>query len=86
MRLRPYNARSYPMPRATMPDKDLYPCPLRSAAAQTNQVVEVLQPAVGLPGTGSIEDFIGLLAGQADRVATIDEINEAVSDGWAGMQ
>ncbi|MDO5055701.1 MAG: AbrB/MazE/SpoVT family DNA-binding domain-containing protein [Lautropia sp.] len=36
--------------------------------------------------TGSIEDFIGLLAGQTDKVATIDEINEAISDSWAGMR
>lgn len=36
--------------------------------------------------TGSIEDFIGLLADQTDKVATIDEINEAISDSWAGMR
>lgn len=37
------------------------------------------------PG-GSIEDFIGLLAGQTDKVATIEEINDAIADGWAGMR
>lgn len=42
--------------------------------------IKAAQPA------GSIEDFIGLLAGQTDKVATIDEINEAVSDGWAGVR
>ena len=34
--------------------------------------------------TGSITDFLGSLAGKTDRVATIDEINEAIEAGWAG--
>jgi AbrB family looped-hinge helix DNA binding protein len=36
--------------------------------------------------TGSIDDFIGFLAGKSDKVATIEEINEAASDGWAGIE
>jgi len=34
--------------------------------------------------TGSIERFIGCLAGKTDKVATIEEINEAAAAGWAG--
>lgn len=33
--------------------------------------------------TGTIEDFIGSLAGKTTKVATIEEINEAASRGWA---
>jgi len=35
---------------------------------------------------GSIEDFIGCLAGKTKVVATIDEINEAAARGWAGLK
>jgi bifunctional DNA-binding transcriptional regulator/antitoxin component of YhaV-PrlF toxin-antitoxin module len=35
--------------------------------------------------TGSIHDFIGLLAGKTKRVATIEEMNEAAAQGWAGI-
>ena len=35
------------------------------------------------PG-GTIDDFVGLLAGKTKKVATIDEINEATAAGWAG--
>jgi bifunctional DNA-binding transcriptional regulator/antitoxin component of YhaV-PrlF toxin-antitoxin module len=35
--------------------------------------------------TGSIHDFIGLLAGKTRKVATIEEINEAAAQGWAGI-
>ncbi len=34
--------------------------------------------------TGKIEDFIGRLAGKTKKVATIEEINEAAANGWAG--
>ncbi len=37
------------------------------------------------PG-GTIEGFIGLLAGRTKKVATIDEINEATAQGWAGKK
>jgi AbrB family looped-hinge helix DNA binding protein len=33
---------------------------------------------------GTIDDFIGLLAGKTSKVATIEEINEAAAEGWAG--
>ena len=35
---------------------------------------------------GSIDDFIGYLAGNTDKVATIEEMNEAIADGWAGKR
>jgi hypothetical protein len=34
--------------------------------------------------TGKIQDFFGVLAGQTKKVATIEEINQAAADGWAG--
>ncbi|HEV2135187.1 MAG TPA: hypothetical protein VGR47_13215 [Terracidiphilus sp.] len=36
--------------------------------------------------TGSIKDFIGMLAGETKKVATIEEINEAAAKGWAGLR
>lgn len=33
---------------------------------------------------GSIEGFLGLLAGKARKAATLDEINEVAAQGWAG--
>jgi antitoxin PrlF len=35
---------------------------------------------------GTIEGFIGLLAGKGGKVATLDEMDEAVAKGWAGQQ
>ncbi len=35
---------------------------------------------------GTIDGFIGLLAGKTNKVATLDEINEAVASGWAGQE
>ena len=34
--------------------------------------------------SGSIDAFLGLLAGKSNKVATLEEINQAASDGWAG--
>jgi len=34
----------------------------------------------------SINGFLGLLAGKTRKVATLDEINEAAADGWAGLE
>lgn len=34
---------------------------------------------------GAIEDFFGILAGKTDKVATIEEMNEAIAKGWAGL-
>jgi len=36
--------------------------------------------------SGTIEDFIGRLAGKTKKVATIEEINQAAADGWAGIR
>jgi len=36
--------------------------------------------------TGSIDSFLGLLAGKTPKVATIEEMNEAASAGWAGKK
>ena len=33
---------------------------------------------------GSIDAFIGLLAGRASKVATIDEMNDVIARGWTG--
>ncbi len=33
---------------------------------------------------GSIDGFVGLLAGRSSKVATIEEINTASEKGWAG--
>ena len=35
---------------------------------------------------GAIDGFIGLLAGRTKKVATIDEMNEAAAEGWAGKE
>lgn len=35
---------------------------------------------------GTIKDFVGLLAGKTKKVATIDEINQATAQGWAGKK
>lgn len=34
--------------------------------------------------TGTIDGFIGLLGGRTARVATVEEINDAAPQGWAG--
>jgi AbrB family looped-hinge helix DNA binding protein len=36
--------------------------------------------------SGTIEDFLGVLAGRTKKVATLDEINEAAAAGWAGTE
>jgi bifunctional DNA-binding transcriptional regulator/antitoxin component of YhaV-PrlF toxin-antitoxin module len=35
---------------------------------------------------GTIASFVGLLAGRTQKVATIEEINEAATHGWAQRQ
>jgi antitoxin PrlF len=34
--------------------------------------------------SGSIDGFVGLLAGKSDKIATLEEIAEAAEAGWAG--
>lgn len=36
--------------------------------------------------TASIDDFLGLLAGQTTKVATLEEIDAAAKAGWAGKK
>jgi len=43
-------------------------------------VLKAAQPA------GTIDGFLGLLAGRTQKIATIEEINEAVADAWAGKE
>ena len=43
-------------------------------------VIRAARPA------GSIDGFIGMLAGKTKKVATIEEINEAAAAGWAGIR
>lgn len=33
---------------------------------------------------GTIDGFLGLLSGKTDKIATIEEMNEAAASGWAG--
>ncbi len=35
---------------------------------------------------GTIEEFLGLLAGKTKKVATLEEINDAAATGWAGQK
>lgn len=35
---------------------------------------------------GTIAGFAGLLAGRTSKVATIEEINEAIAQGWADIK
>lgn len=36
--------------------------------------------------SGTIETFIGLLAGKSSKVATLEEIDAAAAAGWAGEE
>ncbi len=35
---------------------------------------------------GTIAGFVGMLAGRTQKVATIEEINAAATQGWAGKE
>lgn len=35
---------------------------------------------------GSVEDFIGMLKGKSKKVATLEEMQQAIADGWAGKR
>jgi len=35
---------------------------------------------------GKLDDFFGVLAGRTRKVATIEEVNEAATRGWAGKR
>ena len=34
---------------------------------------------------GDWKDVYGMLAGETDKVATIEEMNDAIRKGWAGL-
>ena len=36
--------------------------------------------------TGTIAGFVGLLAGRTTKIATLEEINEATAQAWAGKE
>jgi bifunctional DNA-binding transcriptional regulator/antitoxin component of YhaV-PrlF toxin-antitoxin module len=36
--------------------------------------------------SGTIDGFVGLLAGRTNKVASIEEINAAITQGWAGQE
>lgn len=36
--------------------------------------------------SGTINGFLGLLAGRTKKIATLEEINEAAASGWAGQK
>lgn len=36
--------------------------------------------------TGTMADFIGLLAGRTNKVATLEEMAAAAAEGWAGKE
>ena len=35
---------------------------------------------------GDISAFVGLLAGRSQKLATVEEMNEAIARGWAGQE
>lgn len=35
---------------------------------------------------GAIDQFVGVLAGRSGKVATIEEMNEAITEAWAGKK
>ena len=43
-------------------------------------VIQAARPA------GSIDGFVGLLAGRTSKVATLEEMDEAVAAAWAGQK
>jgi bifunctional DNA-binding transcriptional regulator/antitoxin component of YhaV-PrlF toxin-antitoxin module len=43
-------------------------------------IIKAARPA------GTIDAFVGLLAGRTKKVATIEEINEATARAWAGKK
>jgi bifunctional DNA-binding transcriptional regulator/antitoxin component of YhaV-PrlF toxin-antitoxin module len=36
--------------------------------------------------TGTVTDFVGLLAGRSKKVATLEEISEATAQAWSGKK
>jgi antitoxin PrlF len=38
------------------------------------------------PRKGDWADIVGILSGHTDKIATIEEMNEAIRKGWAGIE
>ncbi len=36
--------------------------------------------------TGTVDGFLGLLAGKTDKVITLEEMDDAIARGWSGGQ
>lgn len=36
--------------------------------------------------TGAIDDFFGMLKGKTKKVATLEEIDQAIAQGWVGKK
>jgi antitoxin PrlF len=36
--------------------------------------------------TGTVDGFLGVLAGKTKKIGTLEEINEAAASGWAGEE
>ncbi|MCK0510940.1 AbrB/MazE/SpoVT family DNA-binding domain-containing protein [Aromatoleum buckelii] len=65
---------------------------LKHLGVEPGQKIEVselpggrIEVKAARPG-GTIDSFIGLLAGKTRKVATIEEMNEAAASGWAGRE
>lgn len=65
---------------------------LQHLGVEPGQKVEVselpggrIEVKAARPG-GSIDGFIGLLAGKTSKVATIEELNEAAAKAWARQE
>ncbi len=64
---------------------------LQHLGVKPGQKIEVEPTADGrlivLPARpkGDISAFFGVLAGKTEKVATIEEMNEAIEKGWAGL-
>jgi bifunctional DNA-binding transcriptional regulator/antitoxin component of YhaV-PrlF toxin-antitoxin module len=65
---------------------------LRHLGVKTGEKIELeLMPGgkgmvAAAKKTGSIEDFIGILAGKTRKTATINEMRKATERGWAGAR
>jgi len=64
---------------STPPRKDL----LVHLGLQPGQRIDVELQAE--QATGSITNFIGLLAGRSSQRASLEELNQAAAAGWAGL-
>jgi bifunctional DNA-binding transcriptional regulator/antitoxin component of YhaV-PrlF toxin-antitoxin module len=66
---------------------------LRHLGVKPGQKVEVdvapggrLTVKASTPDARGWEKVFGILAGKSDKIATIEEMNEAIRKGWAGLK